>query len=250
MLDRTDGSAPDGCSDVMMRTYRREFVAQMKKRFSIDSHPGKHVLLCWKINPALDTSEQSTIFLGKPSVYQLMEAEYMHKLRHRYQHSISASPSGSGTTATTVAPVLAPATAPPATAPASAPATAPAPAPSRPPAPAPASGSKRKLSIINAYSAFALAPPSNETAVEDVIKSEISKFEALKIAAASEPKYKEGPFFDMLSFFSDCALVPVPMPMPAPVLCACARAHCMGLIPADRRLSPRRQTKQRSRCIR
>ena len=96
----------EGTLDVMMRTYRREFVAQMKTRFSIDSHPGKHVLLCWKINPALDTSEQSTIFLGKPSVYQLMEGEYLHKLRHRYQHSISASPSGSGTTAPTVAPTV------------------------------------------------------------------------------------------------------------------------------------------------
>ena len=67
--------------DAPWRMCRRIFVEEMERRFKLKGHPGVHVLLCWKMNPSLDTSQQSQLFAFKSSVYELMEGEYMSKLR-------------------------------------------------------------------------------------------------------------------------------------------------------------------------
>ena len=184
----------------MFRKYRTVFTEQMTKRFSMSSHPGVHVLRCWKMNPSVDTTNGGALFNNKPSVFELMEGEYLHRLRLRFQHAFGGASDAQGaprlmTAPTATSPALplaltatAPATAP-AAAPATAPATAPAAAPAAAPAPAPAvatppapsgggyAGGKRKLSILSAVQEFQTSAAANTTAVEDKIQSEISKFE-------------------------------------------------------------------------
>jgi len=171
----------------MFRKYRTVFTEQMTKRFSMSSHPGVHVLRCWKMNPSVDTTKGGALFKNKPSVFELMEGEYLHRLRLRFQHAFGgaseatpALPLALTATAPATAPAAAPATAP-ATAPAAAPAAAPAPAPAVATPPAPSgggyAGGKRKLSILSAVQEFQTSAAANTTAVEDKIQSEISKFE-------------------------------------------------------------------------
>ena len=195
--------------DTMFRTYRTEFALQMAKRFKLNSHPGVHVTLCWKMNPSINTLAESPLFTGKPSVYQLMEGEYMSKLRMRFLAGSTGKRATPTTVEVPVAPPLTHAQANPTDAGQAAAAAVPArPAPS----PAVASSKKRrKLSILDGVAQFtAAAAFVNTTAVEDQIAAEIKKFEALSVAAATDEKYIQGGFFDMLAFFNDhAAAIPI-----------------------------------------
>ena len=114
------------------RRYRELFVEEMTKRFKLGGHPGTHVILCWKMNPSVDTTRSSALFTGKSAVFDLMEGEYMLKLKSR-SIAIAApappphTPAGTTEPAATTAPADRPAGAATAT-------------------PQPAAAKKRKLS--------------------------------------------------------------------------------------------------------
>ncbi|MDC0525961.1 hypothetical protein OAO87_03085 [bacterium] len=189
--------------DKMFRMYRSIFSEQMEQRFSMTGHPGKHVLLCWKMNPSVDTTKSGALFVHKPSVYELMQGEYTHKLRMRYNHTFGeagssgvagaagaaatpreATAAGEAATGETTAlvtteqglPQAVPAgvriATPDATMADAAALGAPAAAKD-----GAAKGGKRRLSILSGISKFQVTASTNETAVEDKIKSEMDKFE-------------------------------------------------------------------------
>ena len=64
-------------------------------------------------------------------------------------------------------------------------------------------GGKRKLSVLSGVAQFQVSRTTNATAVEDKIAAEIAKFEALKLTAGTDDKYKKNGFFDMLAFYND-----------------------------------------------
>ena len=65
------------------KLYRKVFVEEMDRRFKLSGHPGVHVLLCWKMNPSVDTTKKSHLFNGKSASFELMEGEYLQKLKRR-----------------------------------------------------------------------------------------------------------------------------------------------------------------------
>ena len=202
--------------DKMFRTYRTIFVDQMAKRFNIGGHPGIHVLLCWKMNPSVDTSKSGALLGNQPSVHELMQGEYLYRMKIRYNHSFG---SGSANVGTPLPPPIAggavgggalvttltttPAAATPAAATPAAATTA-----TGPVAQSSKSG-KRKLLITGAMSQFQVSSHANDTAIEDQICKESEKLESLKLTLDLEAYQKKG-FFDMVAFYNDHqAILPI-----------------------------------------
>ena len=184
--------------DSMWRKYRSIMVAQLEKRFNLNGHPGKDVLLCLKMNPLVNTSSSAApLFEGKSSVYELMEGEYMHVLKRRSM--TIAGPSSSS-------------------------APAPAPTPKDSPAPndsaiqQPKKKARKSLSVMGGLTEYNLSSAPNTTAIEDRISAEIAKFESIKVAlaAANDQKYVDSGIFNAISFWNDHRKV---LPIHAKVFC-------------------------------
>ena len=83
-----------------------------------------------------------------------------------------------------------------------------------PPAAAGPAAKKRRVSILDTMKAeFKVVAPQNDTAVDDRVKDEISKFEALKSSVAVEDKYTKGGIFDLCAFYNDRAPQPSAHPL-------------------------------------
>ena len=156
---------------------------KMQRRFKLNGHPGVHVLLCWKMNPSVDTSPQSRLFASKASVFELMEGEYMVKLKRR---SLVIEPPPAAALHVTPAQAAAANTSGSTTATPSSPTGGKA---------TPAPAKRRKLSVLGAMTQFKTPAAENCTAVEDQIASEISKFKAIEQTSCNEEKYMVGGFF-------------------------------------------------------
>ena len=52
--------------ELAWRRYREIFAEEMTKRFKLNGHPGLHVILCWKMNPSVDTTKH---------IYRVLKSE-------------------------------------------------------------------------------------------------------------------------------------------------------------------------------
>ena len=67
----------------MFKIFRKEFAAELTKRFELDTTPSSHILLALKMNPAINTAADSPLLSGKSAMAELMTAEYKRALRRQ-----------------------------------------------------------------------------------------------------------------------------------------------------------------------
>ena len=177
--------------DPMWRKYRTILSEQLEKRFHINGHPGKNVLLCLKMNPLVDTSASSALFQNKSSVFELCEGEYMRALKLR--------------SLTFPRPSTALAPASPASAPAAATTAITTLTLTATPATQPKKKQRMALSVMGGMAKYQLVTVANTTAVDDAIVAEIAKFESIKLAtaAANDSKYLTSGIFNPIPFWND-----------------------------------------------
>ena len=173
----------------MFKTFRKEFAAQLTKRFNLDSTPTKHVLLALKMNPSLATGPDSPQMVGKTAKFELMEGEYQRALRRqaiRVHRGVAAAPEAP---AQTPAPVPVPV---PARAPAPAPTTAPTTATPRAASPTNPPGKRRKglLGAVAAQQSGGptgnIGPDAERSKIDMVVKAEVDNFEMISMKTLAQ----------------------------------------------------------------
>lgn len=69
----------------MFKEFRKVMVQELVDRFKLRGTPNEHVLLCFKLNPFLETGRTGTLY-SSPATQTLMETTYKEKLRLALEH--------------------------------------------------------------------------------------------------------------------------------------------------------------------